>query len=145
MITVMTIEDVVAELDLFVPADEVNNVGRLYEILGRLKSLAPELRTLAVPAMLSLIERYPDAELGSPGPLVHELVAIPGYESFLRDSVLRQPADLNVWMVNRILNSDVSQDVRLGWLSVMKQVLKHSRASREVQQAVADFLEQQYS
>lgn len=141
----MIIESVVAELGTFVPADEVDNVGRLYEILERLQPLAPELRTLAVPAMLALIERFPDAELGSPGPLVHELELIPGYESFLRDSVLRQPADLNVWMVNRILNSQLSQDVRLGWLSLMNEVLKHSRASKEVKETVANFLEHQNS
>ncbi|GJI89633.1 hypothetical protein [Duganella hordei] len=141
----MIVENVVAELDAFVPVDEVDNVGRLHEILDCLQSLAPELRTPAVPATLSLIERHPNAELGSPGPLVHELESIPGYESFLRDSVLRQPADLNVWMVNRILNAEVSQDVRVGWLSVMNQVLKHSRASKEVQQMVADFLEHQHS
>src|SRR5471032_2095732 len=141
----MIIENVVAELDALVPVDEVDNVGRLYEILDHLQSLAPELRTPAVPAMLSLIERYPDTELGSPGPLVHELESIPGYESFLRDSVLRQPADLNVWMVNRILNAEVSQDARMDWLSVMNQVIKHSRASKEVQQMVADFLEHQHS
>jgi hypothetical protein len=141
----MIIENVVNELDAFVPVDEVDNVGRLYEILDRLQPLAPELRTPVVPAILSLIERYPEAELGSPGPLVHELESIPGYESFLRDSVLRQPADLNVWMVNRILNSEVSQDVRLDWLDVMSQVLKHSGASKEVQQTAADFLECQHS
>jgi hypothetical protein len=141
----MIISAVVAQLTSFVPEDEVDNVARLYEILDRLQPLAPELRTPAVPAMLSVIERYPDAELGSPGPLVHELESIPGYESFLMDSVLRQPADLNVWMVNRILNSEVSQDLRLGWLSVMHQVLKHARASKEVQQTVADFLEHQRS
>ncbi|MCU6500407.1 hypothetical protein LPN04_33175 [Rugamonas sp. A1-17] len=141
----MIITDVVAQLTAFVPEDEVDNVARLYEILDRLQALAPELRTPVVPAMLSVIERYPDAELGSPGPLVHELESIPGYESFLMDSVLRQPADLNVWMVNRIVNSEVSQDVRLGWLSVMNQVLKHARASKEVQRTVSDFLEHQRS
>lgn len=141
----MIIEDVVAELNAFVPVDEVDNVGRLYEILNRMQPLAPELRTPAVPAILSLIERYPDAELGMPGPLVHELESIPGYESFLRDSVLRQPADLNVWMINRILNSEVSQDVRLDWLNVINQVLCHSRASKEVQRTAADFLEHQQS
>jgi hypothetical protein len=30
--------------------------------------------------MLSLIERSPDCEFGAPGPLVHEIAAIPGYE-----------------------------------------------------------------
>jgi hypothetical protein len=139
----MITEDVIAELDAFVPADEADNVGRIYEILDRLQQLPPELRTSAIPAILALIERNPEAELGSPGPLVHELESIPGYELLLRDSVLRQPADLNIWMVNRILNSDVSPDVRSYWLKVLGEVLTHPLASKEAQHLAADFLKRQ--
>jgi hypothetical protein len=85
-------ENVIVELEKFAPSDEPENVGRLYDIFDQLQALAPALRSPVIPAILGLIERYPEAELGSPGPLVHELEAIPGYESYLRDSVVRQPA-----------------------------------------------------
>lgn len=139
----MIAEDVIVELNAFVPSDEGDNVGRLYAIIGCLEQLNPESRTPAVPAMFALIERYPEADLGSPGPLVHELESIPGYEPYLRDSILRQPVDLNVWMVNRILNSEIQGSLRLSWLEVMAQVLKHPRASKEVRQLGADFLRDQ--
>jgi hypothetical protein len=132
---------VITELSKFSPADEAANVGRLYEILDQLKDLSPDLRSPVIPAILGLIERHPGAELGSPGPLVHELEAIPGYEPFLRDSVLRQPVDLSVWMVNRILNSEISPEARLGWLEVLRTVLIHPLASSESRQAASDFLE----
>jgi len=139
----MIAEKVIAELDAFVPADESENVGYLYEILAQLKPLAPELRTSVIPAILRLIENYPEAELGAPGPLVHELESIPGYDSFLRDSVLRQPTDLNIWMVNRILNSKISIESRSNWLQVLRSVLKHPLASKESRQTAREFLEHQ--
>lgn len=133
----------IVELGKFAPADEAENVGRLYEILDQLRPLAPDLRSPVIPAILGLIERHPEAELGSPGPLVHELEAIPGYEPSLRDSVLRQPTHLNIWMVNRILNSEISPDARSGWLQVLRAVLTHPLASKESQQTISDFLERQ--
>jgi hypothetical protein len=81
--------------------------------------------------------------LGSPGPLVHELEAIPGYEPHLRDSVLRQPTDLGIWLVNRILNSEISSDARSGWLQVLQTVLTHPLACNEARRTASDFLAHQ--
>jgi hypothetical protein len=131
---------VIAELGTLVPTDEAENVGQLYEILDRLRSLSPDLRSPVIPALLGLIERHPEAELGSPGPLVHELEAIPGYEPLLRDSVLRQPTDLSIWMVNRILNSEISSDARSCWRQVLQMVLTHPLASKEARRTASDFL-----
>ena len=139
----MITEDVITELDVFVPADEVENVGYLYEVLDRLTPLAPELRAPVIPAIFRLIERHPEAELGSPGPLVHMLESIPGYEPFLRDSVLRQPVDLSIWMVNRILNSEISTSARSNWIAVLEAVLEHPLASREAQDVASSLLKHQ--
>jgi len=139
----MITEKVIVELDAFTAGDEAENVGRLYEILDALQSLAPELRLPVVPAMFALIERYPEAELGSPGPLVHELESIPGYESFLRESVSRQPAPLSIWMINRILNAEIPLKDRSNWLLALHNVLDHPSASEDSLQTVRDFLEHQ--
>jgi hypothetical protein len=136
-------ESVTTALDNFAPADEAENVGRLYEVLDQLRPLSPDLRSPVISAILGLIERHPEAELGTPGPLVHELEAIPGYQPFLRESVLRQPTNLSVWMVNRILNSEISTGARSGWLDVLRTVLTHPLASKESQLAASDFLEHQ--
>jgi len=136
-------DNVIDDLSGFVLADKAQNMGRLYEILDQLQALAPDLRSPVIPAILDLIERYPEADLGSPGPLVHELEAIPAYEPFLRQSVLRQPADLTIWMVNRILNSEIPSDVREDWLQVLRMVLTHPLASKAARQTAHDFLEHQ--
>jgi hypothetical protein len=71
--------------------------------------------------MFGLMERMPDVELGSPGPLVHTLEAIPGYESYLVNSVRKQPSLLSVWMVNRMLNSPILEDHRQFWMALLQE------------------------
>jgi hypothetical protein len=63
---------VVAPLNSFEPSrDDTDNLNRLYRIFEGFGSL-PD-RDRVAPAMFGLLERFPDAEFGSPGPLVHEL------------------------------------------------------------------------
>ena len=69
-------ENVITALDNFAPAEEAENVGRLYDILDQLRPLSPDLRSPLISAILGLIERHPEAELGTPRPLVHELEAL---------------------------------------------------------------------
>jgi hypothetical protein len=139
----MTIEVVIASLDAFVPSEERENIDRLYQCLAPLASLAPTARLPAVPAMLRLIERSPDAEFGSPGPLVHELEEIPGYEDLLMESLQRQPESVTVWMANRILNSDTAPDTRARWLAILTEVRRHPKASESTKAAAAEFIEHQ--
>jgi len=66
---------VIAALNSFEPSrDDTDNLYRLYQLFEGFRSL-PD-RNRVAPAMFSLLERFPDAEFGSPGPLVHELARI---------------------------------------------------------------------
>jgi len=96
-----------------------------------------------MPAMFFLRERFPDAEFGSPGPLVHELEAISGYLPLLCDSVRRQPTYLTVWMISRVLNSDLRSDQREAWLSELRAALEHPLASAQTRRFAEDVLEHQ--
>ena len=139
----MSIEVVIARLDAFVPSDESESVDHLYQHLAPLAALPPVERLPAAPAILSLIERFPDAEFGSPGPLVHELEAIPGYEDLLKGSLQRQPEALTVWMANRILNSELAPNARATWLTILSNVLCHPNTSEVTKDLAAEFLEHQ--
>lgn len=141
----MTIEDVIAFLDAFVPGEESENIDRLYQCLEPLATHAPAARLPAVPAMLRLIERSADAEFGSPGPLVHELESISGYEPLLLESLQRQPEGLTVWMANRILNAELVPDMRARLLAILTGVLRHPNASNGTKEAAAEFLDFQSS
>lgn len=141
----MTIEGVMARLDAFTPSEESENIDQLYQCVEPLASLPPAARLSAVPAMLRLIERFPDADIGSPGPLVHQLEAIPGYENLLMESLQRQPVSLTVWMANRILNSELVPNSRARWLAILNEVLRHPSASEDTKVTAAEFLEYQSS
>ena len=99
-----SIEHVVAQLNAFQPnLTPGHDSARLRKIVDGLRELPRRLE--AVPAIFALIERFPNADLGSPGPLVHELESTGDYQQELRSSLRRLPTVLTLWIVNRILNS----------------------------------------
>ena len=138
----MDIDDVIRALDTFAPSDDdVATATHLYGIFEGF-SAQPD-RARAVPAMFAAIERCPEADLGSPGPFVHELEAIPGYETSLRESILRKPTYLAVWMVNRILNAEGDQKARAGWMHLLEVAMQHPSASQSVRDTAARFIAHQ--
>jgi hypothetical protein len=133
---------VIAALNSFEPSrDDTDNLYRLYQLFEGFGCLPDRHR--AAPAVFGLLERFPDAEFGSPGPLVHELEAIPGYLPLLRGSLRRQPTYYTVWMVNRLLNTELPSDQRENWLSDLRGALKHPLASEQTRRSTQDFLEHQ--
>jgi hypothetical protein len=138
-----TADEIIASLESFIAKDDGGDVETLDRITEGLDELPERLRV--VPAMFAVMERYPDADLGSPGPLVHSIERLPlaDYESLLRNSVERQPGELNVWMVNRVLNSKVPAQDREELLTLLKLVTTHPRASRTTRQTAERFLQHQ--
>jgi hypothetical protein len=113
-------------------------MDRLYELTDAALKL-DDPKTI-IPEMFRLMERLPGADLGSPGPLVHTLEAIPGYEPYLAESMRRKPSSLSVWMVNRILNSYVSEDRRAFWLALLKRAAGDPELIESVRSDARDFL-----
>lgn len=137
-----TIDYVISELQDFESnGDASNDVGRLYQILTDFELLPHRER--AVVALFGVIERFPENDFGSPGPLVHALEAIPGYEPFLMESLRRVPAELSVWMVSRILSSDLPAEANAVWVSELRQVLKNPAALTSARESAKEFLEYQ--
>jgi hypothetical protein len=96
----------------------------------------------AIPEMFSVMERLPDADLGSPGPLVHTMERWRGgYEHELVDSVRRCPSILSVWMVNRILNTDLPDDTRRSYMSLLNEVATHTTAPEPVREDARRFVD----
>ncbi len=126
----------------FVPSeDDTDNVHRLYQIFEEFRTVSGKERALSV--MFALMERFPDADLGSPGPIVHELEAIAGYQAMLRDSLRRRPTHLTVWMVNRILNSQLDEAERKSWLNALREASNHPLASELAKEDSQEFLRHQ--
>jgi hypothetical protein len=117
--------------------------------MDQLDALTDELMTLPKPergirAMFDLMERLPDSDLGSPGPLVHTLERMRGhYESELVESVRRRPTPLAVWMVNRVLNATRAPEQRQIYLDLLRIVAEHPTASDKAQEEARRFIEHQ--
>ena len=134
---------IVAALDAFFAKDDGTDEETLSKILERFEELSEPQRI--VPALFAVMERNPSADLGAPGPLVHsiETLPVPIFEPLLRASLQRRPCQLNVWMVNRILNSKLSPKHRKELLALLKAVTVSSVASAETRQTAEGFLQSQ--
>ncbi len=139
-----SIDDLVSELQSFEPAaDGADNVHRLSELLAGFAAL-PGCERIA-PALLALLERHPQADFGTPGPLVHTLECQPDYPALLAQSLERQPTELTAWMANRLLNSKLPRDDRTAWLKRLTAVTSHPKAAAPVRDSAIRFLDFQAS
>jgi hypothetical protein len=142
----MTHEEIIVGLRTLGPSDfDYNNIEargweRLSELTDALIAL-PEGREATIPELFSVMERMPDAGLGSPGPLVHTLEKLKGYEQELIRSVRRCPSLLSVWMVNRILNTDLPTDTRKAYMSLLKETATRSDVATTIRDDARDFVE----
>ena len=121
-----TAREIQTQLEDFQPGpSEAHSVSRLYEILDGVSAL-PD-RSDLVPALFDVLERYPDADFGSPGPIVHALESIAPFSKELAMSLMRQPTRSTVDMVGRILNSNISAPDRAFWSAQLESVRRNPR------------------
>jgi hypothetical protein len=122
------IQAVAEALAKFEPSEEgTDNVYRLYQLFEGFRTL--ENREPIAPAIFAVLERFPEAEFGNPGPLIHEIEATRYDTKLLRESLRRQPTHLTVWMVNRLLNAKPVHEVREMWLNELRAAEAHPKSS----------------
>ena len=138
------IEEVRTDLDKLSPPDfddlnaEAHGIERLDQCCEELKEYSTEL---AAPILFSTMERLDGCDLGSPGPLVHTLESMSNYQCFLKESLIRKPTPLSVWMINRIVNRTPSNTA--DWLSLLKRSSSHPAASAATKRDSNHFLKLQ--
>lgn len=115
-----------------------------HEIKAALEGLehVPERERL-FPAIFRFMEQNPEADFGSPGPIVHNLEALGGYEPALLESVQRTPIPHTLWMINRILNSPLPESERTQWRAALESVARDESVPRYVREEALDFLDHQ--
>jgi hypothetical protein len=142
----MTVDEIIRILETFIPFpddDQVNDTVKfLYELMDTWKQL-PEKNKAIVP-IFRLMEKYPHADFGTPGPLVHALES-PGtdYKDQLQLSLLRKPTPLTLWMYNRVMNAEKNQAILEGHLARFKLFAKHPLADETTRMAGTSFVEYQ--
>ena len=123
--------------------DDYTLEGALYELCELLKGETDS--TEVVPHIFRFIEAPPSCDLGSPGPLVHFIESCQGYQAELIASVQRKPTPITAWMVNRVLNSNLSAERRVFFLSLLKSIVTNPEASGTTKGEAGGFLEFQSS
>jgi hypothetical protein len=95
-------------------------------------------------ALLDVFERFPDEDgFGVFWSIIHCLEACTGYESTLIESVTRMPVKFNILMVNRLINSGITQVNGHLLLSVLTSVTSHLSATSSAKESAQDFIEYQ--
>jgi hypothetical protein len=135
-----TVEQFIKNLQEFVPHENDNSLD-LDKLLEGLEELENDVSVSS--AMFELMEKYPEADFVAPGVLVHTIEDISGYEEGLIRSVKNVPMYLNVLMINRILNTNLSQRERDSYLELLKSVSKNPDATSDAKASAKDFLEYQ--
>ena len=92
----------------------------------------------ACQAILSVLERHPHVDFGTPGQLVHALESYRGhYETLLQASLDRQPTALTIWLLNRVINAAGPEKPLL--LAHLRRLRGHPRADAQAQAAIEEF------
>jgi hypothetical protein len=135
----MTYEEIISGLRALEEKDFGDYVPeQLHQLTDALMKLPSPER--AIPELFAVMERFPDAELGSPGPLVHTLERM-NYAEELVASVRRRPTPHTVWMINRILNTALPPERRQSYLELLASVEHHPTATDSARDQARDFLE----
>lgn len=90
----------------------------LVDLLDEEKDISPIYKSV-----FNFFENYPDADVGIPGPLVHLLERMyPDYMKELLESLETRPTYMAVFMLSRILNSELSENNRSKYMSLLKEI-----------------------
>jgi hypothetical protein len=138
-------DDMIAALNAFNPdPGDAGTVHTLYTITEGFDALSETEKKRVIPHMFRVMERGWEADLGSPGPMVHaiETLGVPTYLALLTESVKSRPMYLNLWMVNRILNVTKDSAERATLLDLLRAVRDDPKWA-DVSEQADDFLKHQ--
>lgn len=141
-------QEVISELNAFQPGDfEADWLGEGWE---HLYDVCAELSDTPYPehgaeTLFALFERLEGKDLGSPGPIVQTLEKLADYQTDLIEAMQRKPTTYTVWMVNRVLNTPLTLELRQYWLDLLRASLFHSSASEATKADAEGFIKYQNS
>ncbi len=97
-----------------------------------------------IPAIFDFFEKFPLIDMGTPGPLVHFSERFyPYYFELLLSSIERKPTSYTLWMLNRILNANITSIQRVQGLSALKAASVHPTADAVAKDQALRFFDHQ--
>ncbi|MEM6843066.1 MAG: hypothetical protein AAF632_12630 [Bacteroidota bacterium] len=116
-----TTNEIIRELQEFIPVTDdprTSNELLLDEILKDFYK--NEDAKLIIPALFELLEKYPEADFGVPGPIIHTLESFEDdYEEHLFLSIKRKPVPMTILMLNRIVNASENLSERTKYVQTL--------------------------
>jgi len=118
------INEIIEELDTFeLEGDYLTRLAKISD-----EVLASETPEEALDAMLGLLERHPDEEIGSPGPLIFAIERCKGYEEKLVESVRRCPTSLTIWALYKLIEKNPE------FREALKEASQNEHASEQIRE-----------
>ena len=133
------LQQFILDLGQLSPSDDDSGLAfQLHDLTASIENCEGALEV--VPHILAFFERYPNAEHGTPGALVHFIETLyPAYVEHLVSSVERKPTPHTLWMVNRILNAKIEPALRHSLINLLEKSALHPLADNSARQEAAQF------
>lgn len=96
----ITIKEMFDNLQL--TEDESTNYESIYQIIDKI-DIKNEGRNY-LPIFFDFLEKNYNYDIGSPGPMVHIIEEIGGYEKYLFESIKKRPTKSTIMLLNRLFN-----------------------------------------
>lgn len=133
------------QLELLRGITDAENVEHLKTLEAVLSELAPEgCGYEEFEALLGVLERSPlDDGFESYWSIVHFLEGCEGYEPSLFTSIERQPTDLSLTMINRMLNAGIDAHESRSLLEFLASVANRSNLDERLRDIARGFIDYQ--
>lgn len=119
-------------------------VNKLYDATDLLDGVQDISKAFG--SIFGFIEKSPTSDFGVPGPLVHLLEGyFPNYVPRLIESIKNKPTSVTVFMMNRLLNTELSPEERGQYLLLLKSVTENEIADSMVKEEALEFYNYQTS
>ena len=111
-----------------------------------LESLSPEVAETAYIPIFDYFKMHPESDMGAPGSLIHHVEHYdPNYIPALLHDAKISPSYNSILMVNRILNSELTDDDRLEMMGILRQTANAKHVPEIVCELASELLEYQTS
>jgi len=137
----MKLDEAINKFGSFSPTgDEALDLRMFYALIDQLGELkyADDVRR----ELITIFERNPNANLGSPGPIVHALEESPVDEhvALLAESLRRHATVMTVWMAERCFRSNLSTQNRRTLVDALRSAADRA-TGEEVVSAIKEALQ----
>lgn len=132
----------ISSLRAYNPTEDDSPISTLYPLVEPIQEDVAAFEAFS--EIFAFFERYPDADLGAPGPLVHLVEGHIGkYEGLLAASLKRRPSVTTVFMAHRILNAHRSEEERNTLMALLAGASENPASSDYVRSQAQHYHEYQ--